>query len=91
MYLIEVDFFGILHDIFLSEVAMVFPAGPMVFPPWFSCEESKAPMDLAMCKTALGELYLVGSTVTPRNLTKAGETALGAEQKKCAMESPKID
>ena len=49
--------------------------------PWFSCEESKAPMDLAMCKTALGELYLVGSTVTPRNLTKAGETALGADQK----------
>lgn len=36
-------------------------------------EESKAPMDLAMCKTALGELYLVGSTVTPRNLTKAKE------------------
>eukprot|EP00435_Cladocopium_sp_Y103_P041623 s365_g11.t1 len=36
-------------------------------------EESKAPMDLAMCKTALGELYLVGSTPTPRNLTKAKE------------------
>lgn len=27
-------------------------------------------MDVAMCKTALGELYLVGSAVTPRNLTK---------------------
>ena len=28
-------------------------------------------MDLAMCKTALGELYLVGSSAAPRNLTKA--------------------
>lgn len=30
-------------------------------------------MDLAMCKTALGELYLVGSSAAPRNLTKAKE------------------